>query len=284
MQEGRASGGVVTLFSIPRAFAGHIGLIQQNAIASWARLPGVEVILFGEEAGLADAARTFGVRHERAIARNESGTPLISDAVERVRRLARGRVAAYVNADIMFTSDFTQAIHAVSAAPIGRWLMVGERHDIDITTPVDFGSGWDERLRREVAARGTLHGKAGIDYFVFPKDLPVSLPPMAVGRPGWDSWLMYAARSARIPLVDATAAVLAVHQNHPAGYRSDGAEARANRAAAGGYYRMGTIRDADWRLEFDAQGRVCVSRRIAGRLWFAPPVRACLAIKRALTS
>lgn len=278
-----ADGIAVTLFSIPKAFAGHAGLIQLNAVQSWRRLSGAEVILFGDEEGIEAAARAAGVRHERDIARNERGTPLVSDAFERVRALARGGAVVYVNADIIFTPDLSRAVSAMSAGPLRRWLLVGQRHDIDISTPVEFGDGWDDRLRRDVAARGALHGKAGIDYFAFPKDLPVSLPPMAVGRPGWDSWLVHAARSAGIPLVDATAAVLAVHQNHPSAYRSDGPEARANRAAAGGYCRMGTIRDADWRLRVDAQGNVRISRRLAGRLWFAPPVRACLALKRALS-
>ncbi len=32
---------MLTLFTIPKPFAGHIGLIQRNAIASWTLLPGV---------------------------------------------------------------------------------------------------------------------------------------------------------------------------------------------------------------------------------------------------
>jgi hypothetical protein len=37
---------LLSLFSVPKAFADHAGVIQRNAIQSWARLgPNVEIIL-----------------------------------------------------------------------------------------------------------------------------------------------------------------------------------------------------------------------------------------------
>ena len=49
---------LLTLFSAPKPFTDpHIALIQRNAIRSWTLLPDVEVILLGEETGLAEAAR-----------------------------------------------------------------------------------------------------------------------------------------------------------------------------------------------------------------------------------
>jgi len=55
---------LLTIFSIPKAFAGHNGIIQNNAIQSWVRLsPACQVILFGDDPGVAEAARRFGVVH-----------------------------------------------------------------------------------------------------------------------------------------------------------------------------------------------------------------------------
>ena len=177
---------VLTVFSLPRAFAGHSAVIQRNAIASWLRLPNVEVILLGEEEGLADTARTLGARHELKIGRNRHGTPMVSDAFARIRGLARSPYLAFVNADIILTRDFTRALEVLFHAPFQNWLAVGQRYDLDQHEPIGDAPDWESALRRDVSVRGILHGKAGLDYFLFPKDLPIVLPPLAVGRPGWE--------------------------------------------------------------------------------------------------
>ena len=282
----RSSRGVmtssITFFSIPKAFVGHTGVIQTNAIRSWSRIPGAEVILFGDEPGVAETSAALGVRHEATVERNALGTPLISDAFARASRVATREVLAYVNADIMFTSDIVAGVTAVRRSAGRSWLMVGRRHDIDIVDDVDVITEGEDAFRRRVLARATLHGPSGIDYVVFPRDLAIPWPPMAVGRPGWDSWLMYSMRAAGVALIDASAAILAIHQNHPPAYSSTGVEARHNRLAGGGFYRMGTMRDANWRLVADGTNGLQLRRQRMGDILFAPPVRALIALKRLL--
>ena len=272
----------LSIFSIPKPFVGHIAVIQQNAIESWKRLS-VDVTLFGDELGLEGAASRLGVRHERDIKRNAAGTPLVSDAFDRARQLARHAHVVFVNADIVLTSDLTRAVAALARTSFSSWVMVGQRHDLDVLSPIDMREAWEDRLFQDVEQRGRLHGKSGIDFFAFPKTMPVTLPPLAVGRVGWDSWLIYAVRRAGIPLVDATGAVRIIHQNHPPAHDPVGVEAMENRASAGGYYNMGSLRDADWRLEKRADGTIGVVRRWMGRVWFSPPFRAAFAMKRELS-
>ena len=70
---------LLTIFSAPKPFTDpHIAIIQRNAIGSWMRLPETEVFLVGEESGMAETAREFGVRHLPNVARNPEGTPLVS--------------------------------------------------------------------------------------------------------------------------------------------------------------------------------------------------------------
>jgi hypothetical protein len=71
---------VLTFFCIPKAFQGHFGVIQRNALASWRALgPSCEVLVFGDEEGADAAAEAAGARHLPAIGRNEFGTPLLDD-------------------------------------------------------------------------------------------------------------------------------------------------------------------------------------------------------------
>src|SRR5579863_2067444 len=66
---------MLTMFTTPKPFRGHIGVIQRNALKSWTLLhPDLEVILFGDDEGAAVVAGEFGLRHEPHVERNEFGT------------------------------------------------------------------------------------------------------------------------------------------------------------------------------------------------------------------
>ena len=53
-----------TLFTTPKPFQGHIGVIQRNALRSWKRLhPDVEVMLFGDDEGAAESLEVLDHRH-----------------------------------------------------------------------------------------------------------------------------------------------------------------------------------------------------------------------------
>jgi len=66
---------LLTLFTVPKRFAGHTGVIQRNATGSSKRLgEEVEVILCGDDDGVREAARELGARHFAHVERNEYGT------------------------------------------------------------------------------------------------------------------------------------------------------------------------------------------------------------------
>ncbi len=101
---------LITFFSAPKPFTNpHIAMIQRNAIKSWTLLPDVEVILLGEEEGLAEAARELGVKHIPNVARNESGTPLISSMFQLARENANSELLCIINADMILMPDFIEA-------------------------------------------------------------------------------------------------------------------------------------------------------------------------------
>jgi hypothetical protein len=214
---------VVTFFTMPKAFDGHIGIIQRNAIKSWTLLnPRPEIILFGDDPGVKEAAEEFNVRYEPDIERNELGTPLVSSLFEQGQLLASNDVMVYINADIILLPDSVDAlddfIDEFGANP--NFLGIGERIDIDITEPLDFSGDWDERLRAGVKERGIHHGPTGIDYFIFKRGLYQTIPPFAIGRTAWDNWLVSKALMQAVPVIDMTRRVLAVHQNHVYNHKS----------------------------------------------------------------
>src|ERR1041385_5688419 len=100
----------ITLFSAPKPFTNpHIATIQYNAIKSWTLLPDVDVILLGEETGLAEAARELGVKHIPNVRCNENSTPLISSMFQLVREYSSSDLLCIINADMLLMSDFVAA-------------------------------------------------------------------------------------------------------------------------------------------------------------------------------
>jgi hypothetical protein len=286
---------VLTVFSVPKPFVGHIGVIQRNAIRSWTRLrPECQVILCGDEPGTREAAAEFRAEWIPGIAQNEFGTPLVSSVFEVAEERATNRLLCYVNADVMLLSDFTGAARRVAAAEL-EFLMIGQRWDLDVTDEFVHKSEWEIDVRRRVTETGVLHPPWGSDYFVYPSGTIGPLPAFAVGRPAWDNWMIYDARRRGIPVVDATASVLVIHQNHDYAHVKmgsdggwEGPEADRNRALLGDGDRIFLLADATHRLLSSGLvpipgGRILKDGASAGmtpRQRFALLARAARAVRR----
>jgi hypothetical protein len=207
---------MLTIFSVPKPFEGHIGMIQRNAIRSWTSVgQACQVIICGDEQGAAEAAAEFGVDMIRGIERNEFGTPLLNSVFQRVEERATHELLCYVNGDLILFPDLLEAVRLI-AAEYQRFLLVGDVTNLDLREEIDGDFQGD--LRRRAATDGKVRGRIGIDYFVFPRGSMGSLPAFAVGRPRWDNWMIWRARSLRMPVVDASASVLVIHQNHGYGH------------------------------------------------------------------
>src|ERR1019366_4140747 len=140
---------MITIFTTAKAFQGHTAIIQRNALQSWKRLhPDVEVILFGNEEGVAEMCAEFGLRHEPHVERDPSGLKYIHTIFDRAREIARHEILCYVNCDIILASDFLKAVEHVHAA-YAEFLMVGRRWDTEIVKPIDFSSPrWSDEARQ----------------------------------------------------------------------------------------------------------------------------------------
>ena len=205
---------LITLFSAPKPFTDpHIATIQHNAIKSWTLLSDVAVILLGEETGLAEVAHELGVKHIPHVACNQNGTPLISSMFQLARENSNSPLLCIINADIILVRDFVAA--AKQALNLrDKFVLLSQRWDFDITQPIEFTEGWQDHLASIVHRQGTLHRPAGSDFFLFPKSCYQDIPDFAIGRAGWDNWMIYKARQEKWPVIDCTSSMMIVHQNH----------------------------------------------------------------------
>jgi hypothetical protein len=206
---------MLSIFAVPKPFIGHTGTIQRNALESWSLLrPKCQILLCGNEAGSDAASARYETERAPEVAVNEFGTPLLSSVFAEADQRATHPLMCYVNADIILLPDFMTAVARISAA-MRRFMMVGQRWDLNLWEPLSsLGSDWPTALRRLIDSDGTLHSHRGIDYFVYLRGSIGHLPAFAVGRPGWDNWMIYNARARHVPVVDVTPSVRVVHQNH----------------------------------------------------------------------
>jgi hypothetical protein len=204
----------ITFFSAPKPFTNpHIAMIQRNAIRSWTLLPDVEVILLGEETGLAEASHELNVKHIPQVKCNANGTPLISSMFELARKNSSSDLLCIINADMILMPDFVEAARR-SPMLRDKFVLLSQRWDLDITQPIEFAEGWQNRLLSMVHRHGSLHRPAGSDFFLFPPSTFRDIPNFTIGRAGWDNWMIYKARREKWTVIDCTPSVTIVHQNH----------------------------------------------------------------------
>ncbi|SFU03633.1 Glycosyltransferase like family 2 [Geodermatophilus amargosae] len=207
----------ITIAAVPKAFEGHIGTIQRNALGSWRRLPDVAgILLLGDDDGLAAAAAEFGATHVPDVNVDEEGAPELDAVFHAIDRTATADWICYVNADILLLPDFwTAAQQAI--ATLGPSLSVARRWNLEVPDALAFEDGWADRLRRAARTEGELFTPFALDVFVHPRGMFANVPPFSVGAFSWDNWLLHEARVRGLPVADLTAADGVVHQNH--GYR-----------------------------------------------------------------
>ena len=242
----------LAIFTAPKPFTDpHINTIQRNAIRSWVELgEDVEVFLMGNDAGVAEVAAEFGVRHFPDVATNENGIPYISDMLALTYKHSDAPMLAIVNTDIILLPDFVEAArNAQKEYPM--FMLAGQRWDLDLTEQLDFGPGWEDALKADLANRGKLHDPTGSDYFTFTREYLTKIPEFTIGRAGWDNWMIFHAVESQWPIFDASQDVMVIHQNHDYSHLPDGQthyklpESKKNVALGGGEYNMLILMDLD---------------------------------------
>jgi hypothetical protein len=237
---------MLTLFTVPKAFVGHIGLIQRNAIRSWqACVPDAQIILFGCDEGVAEAAAELGVEHCPSVRLSDYGAPMLDSIFVQVRARAIHPILCFANSDIIFRGDLTPL------ASLDRpFLAIGESIDAELFEPISFDNDhWRSSFADGVRTRGPF----ALDFFFFRRELYDDMPPFRIGRARYDNWMVWRALQQNAMVVDITHLLKAVHQRHDyahlAGGRNEayrGFDAHQNEKLAGiwCYFYLHSVHDA----------------------------------------
>ena len=209
---------VISFLSSPKSFDGQVGKIQKNAIRSWQNVhPDAEVLIYGDSIGAKAVCQELGVNHVADIHCSQSGVPYFNSIVEHAKIHARHDIQVYLNCDILMCD---RMINAVTGINLSNYLIVGQRIDLADGVQLSMSpSLWKDELQHLVEdGKAVLHLPSGMDYFVFTRGMWQSLPPLVIGRGGYDAALVADCLRHKIPLIDATYAIPAFHQFHDYGH------------------------------------------------------------------
>lgn len=245
---------MLTIFSVPKPFKKHTGIIQKNAIKSWQSLPiQKEIILLGDEQGTQKTATKLNLRHTPQIKTNSHNTPLLDDIFKKAQTHAKYSTLCYINTDIILLDNFTQAVkETINKFP--SFLLSGQRTNLEIKNLLSFSPSWQQTLLNSFP-KSPSKKPTWIDYFVFPKNTFSNIPSFALGRTFWDKWLLWQAKNKHIPLIDASKKITAIHQKHDYSHTLEGTkkvwrgtEAKKNLQLAGGWSHGLSLNQANYLL------------------------------------
>ena len=177
-------------------------------------MKGAQVILFGRSEGIEELSGQQGIIFCPDVLTSAEGTPRIDDMFIRGQQLAEHDICCFINADIITTSVFSQAVISVHEKLKKHYLIVGQRYNISMDHLLDFHEGWDGEFQKLISGKGTLHPPMGSDYFAFPRGQYRNMPSLLVGRGGWDLWMIYDGRRRNLKVTDLSEAALVYHQDH----------------------------------------------------------------------
>jgi hypothetical protein len=245
-------------------------MIQSNTLRNWKALGEVvQVVVVGDEPGIAEVCRELDLVHLPEVRCNAMGTPLISSIFDLARRVNESPCLVYANADILFLPELLDTIRSL-ASEKDRFLGVGQRWDLDVQEPLSFSSNWAGLLRERAKRDGQVHGQTGSDYFIFPRHCFTEIPDFAVGRAGWDNWMIFRGRWQHWAVVDMTESLIVIHQNHGYAHLPGGVihhkqpETQDNVRMGGGRRTIFKLSDATHTL---VAGRLCNKSLDWGAFW-----------------
>ena len=214
---------IITLFTTLKE-SYNKSYIHKNVFRNWGLLsPEVMPVLFTD---LAVSSNILDSAHQRkwhifpVPKRSRSGLPILRYMFLEAQELYDTQFYGYVNSDLLFDRGFTDTLHSLIRLKkkLTNILIVGRRKNWHIN--------WQQNVTEleeigEYAKSANLFRDYAMDYFISTHNgFPWSfVPDFVVGRPAYDTWLMATAIKLRIPVVDATLTITALHQTDAKGVR-----------------------------------------------------------------
>jgi len=220
---------MISFITTFKPFKGLDRIHQINALKSWSKFAkGAEIIVVGESDGFENVLNeyNFTVRWITKVRTSYSGAPYLDDMLKRGLEEAKNNYICIINGDIIILSDFTTTIDNLIKKHI-RFMLTSRRMELMIDNVLDFDNPELETYLKYSARKNYKYHLdkrlLPIDLFVFNRDFlsDVRIPPFVYGRGIFVRWFIYNAHCKRVPAIDATPVLTAIHQTHSYNHITD---------------------------------------------------------------
>ena len=242
---------MLTIITTPKPLdMGDNRLAFQNAIRSWVRLsPRPEILVFGGDRALVENEGGKWIGNHRAT---PQGRPYFDDFINRAEISSANDVLMYCTDHLILTSSLLPAVKTIADTFPGHFVVVGKRWGLHVQKPIDFSNpNWECVLWDQVLGADSPGNNAAKDYIIFRRPLGLPVPNFIMGYPWYDTWLVWAALQANYPVIDASDAVIVVHQSHK--FIEGDVEKRENTPGGQHNHRIG-------RFQLHLDGKVAISQ------------------------
>jgi len=180
------------------------------------------------------------------LTKGMAGGEVIRDMFQDATKRGVGQLLLYLNSDILLDDSAVKVVEKLRARP-GPWLGSARRWCLPKWSDVVPESELEWRSFFNSAEKSGRWGEAcALDIFLFCGLSFERMPPFFIGHRGWDNWMIYHARTLRIPVIDMSNEMRVIHCDHDYSYakgnsapsRRDGPLEEANLQMLGGEERL----------------------------------------------
>ena len=194
--------------------------VHNLTIKNWLSLrPHVIPVVFTNATRIADECRRRGLDVFPVRVAAANGIPVLKFMFEDVMSTYNTTFYGYSNSDILYSNSLVETLTWISNASVDLKkpvMIVGKRTNVIYVKENDTTS-WT-KLHAVATRRGKLFVGRAEDYFITSRPYPwKDIAEVVIGRPAYDNWLVYNARTYNHTVIDATKTLLAVHQTTRAG-------------------------------------------------------------------
>lgn len=257
----------IVIFTTPKPRNDQTEAVQIAAFRSWRRaFPKATIFLYGDVASWNEEFESLVMQPAGPLLQGGKGGEVICEMFQDASKRGGGEILIYLNSDILLDDSAAHVVKKLQDRP-GPWLGSARRWCLPKWSDVAPASELEWSIFFSRAEKSGRWGEAcALDIFLFRGLSFQSMPPFFIGHRGWDNWMIFHARANRIPVIDLSDEMRAIHCDHDYSYakgnsapsRRDGPLEEANLKMLGGEERLFHLGHATHELRHGTVG-VCRS-------------------------